>query len=81
MVLGVGGSSFETELARMTPMTHEIVPIGTGELQRRVEKAQRLMREQGIDALYLDTSTNLRYFAGIDLKLTERLHGAVIPAW
>jgi Xaa-Pro dipeptidase len=80
MVVGVGGSSFETELARMTPMSRDAVPIGTGEYQRRVEKAQRLMKEQGIDALYLDTSTNLRYFTGIELKLTERLHGAVIPA-
>ena len=63
----------------MTPMTREVVPIGTEEFQQRVEKAQRLMREQGVDALYLDTSTNLRYFTGIDLKLTERLHGAIIP--
>ncbi len=38
------------------------------------------MREQGVQALYLDTSTNLAYFTGIGLKLTERLHGAVIPA-
>ena len=37
------------------------------------------MREQGVDALYLDTSTNLRYFTGVALTLTERLHGAVIP--
>src|SRR3954452_20996707 len=80
MVLGVGGSSFEAELAGMTDMTKDIVKIGTEELQRRVEKAQALMREQGVDALYLDTSTNLRYFTGIELKLTERLHGAVIPA-
>src|SRR3954454_7267364 len=80
MVLGVGGASFETELARMAPMNREAVPIGTEEYRRRVEKAQQLMREQGVDALYLDTSTNLRYFTGIELKLTERLHGAVIPA-
>ena len=37
--------------------------------------------EQSVEALYLDTSTNLRYFTGIDPRsLTERLHGAVIPA-
>ena len=80
MVLGVGGSDFETELARMAPMTGGVEPIGTEELQRRVAKAQALMREQGVDALYLDTSTNLRYFTGIALGLTERLHGAIIPA-
>jgi Xaa-Pro dipeptidase len=80
MVQGVGGSSFEAELARMTSMTRDIKPITTEELQGRVARAQALMREQGVDALYLDTSTNLRYFTGIALGLTERLHGAVIPA-
>ncbi|MBV9782214.1 MAG: aminopeptidase P family protein [Acidisphaera sp.] len=80
MVLGVGGSTFEAELAAMTPMTGGATPIGQAELVRRVEQAQRLLRAQGIEALYLDTSTSLRYFAGIALNLTERLHGAVIPA-
>ena len=80
MVKGVGGSSFEAELARMTPMAAGAVPIAVPEYQARIARAQALMREQGIDALYLDTSTNLRYFTGIELKPTERLHGAVIPA-
>ena len=80
MVLGVGGSSFAAELGKMAPMTGDVVPISPEELQGRLAKAQALMRAQGVDALYLDTSTNLRYFTGIELKLTERLHGAVIPA-
>ena len=80
MVLGVGGSSFAAELAGMADMTASAKPIGVPEYQARIAKAQALMREQGIDALYLDTSTNLRYFTGIEPKLTERLHGAVIPA-
>ena len=79
MVIGVGGSTFAAELERMTPMTGGVTPISVGELKQRVQKAQRLMREQKIDALYLDTSTNLRYFTGVALNLTERLHGAVIP--
>lgn len=80
MTVGVGGSTFEAELARMSPMLDGVEPISVAELRGRVEKAQRLMREQGIQALYLDTSTSLQYFTGIALKLTERLHGAVIPA-
>lgn len=80
MVLGVGGSTFEAELARMEPMTAGVEPISTEELQARVAKAQSLLRAQGIQALYIDTSTNLRYFTGIELGLTERLHGAIIPA-
>ncbi len=80
MVQGVGGSSFAAELERMRPMIAGVQPIAVEEYQARIAKAQRLMREQGVDALYLDTSTNLRYFTGIALGLTERLHGAVIPA-
>ena len=80
MTAGVGGSSVEAELAKLTPMTSAAQPIGTAELTSRVDKAQRLMRDQGVHALYLDTSTNLAYFTGIGLKLTERLHGAIIPA-
>ena len=80
MTIGVGGSSFEAELARMTPMLEGVVPISEAELVGRVERAQALLREQGLQALYLDTSTSLAYFTGISLKATERLHGAVIPA-
>ena len=80
MVLGVGGSSFAAELEAMAPMTGGVQPIGEAEYRGRVARAQALMRQQGVEALYLDTSTNLRYFTGIELKLTERLHGAVIPA-
>ena len=80
MTAGVGGSSFEAELSRMTPLSHDAQPIQPAELTARIAKAQSLMREQGVHALYLDTSTNLAYFTGIGLKLTERLHGAVIPA-
>ena len=80
MVQGVGGSNFAVELDRLTPITAAVQPIEVAEYQARVARAQRLMRDQGVDALYLDTSTNLRYFTGIALGLTERLHGAVIPA-
>ena len=80
MTIGVGGSSFEAEFAKLSPMTDGIVPIAEAELRGRMHKAQALMRAQGVQALYLDTSTNLAYFTGVGLKLTERLHGAVIPA-
>jgi Xaa-Pro dipeptidase len=80
MTIGVGGSSFEAELAKLSNRLDGVPPIGVDELQLRVAKAQALMRAQGVQALYLDTSTNLAYFTGIGLKLTERLHGAIIPA-
>lgn len=79
MTIGVGGSSFEVELAKLKPMTDGVEPIAVGEFRQRIARAQALMREQGLQALYLDTSTSLAYFTGIQLGLSERLHGAVIP--
>ncbi|WP_108662896.1 M24 family metallopeptidase [Acuticoccus kandeliae] len=79
MTIGVGGSTAEAELAKMSDMTKGIVPIDNAERFDRVARAQALMREQGISALYLDTSVNLNYFTGLNLKPTERLHGAILP--
>ncbi len=79
MTIGVGGSSFEAELAKLKPMTDGVEPIAVAEFRQRIAKAQTLMREQGLQALYLDTSTSLAYFTGIQLGPSERLHGAVIP--
>ena len=79
MTLGVGGSTPEAEFAAMEDMAKGIEPIGVAEHEARIARAQALMREKGIDALYLDTSANLFYFTGLKLKATERLHGAVIP--
>lgn len=79
MTKGVGGSTAQEEFARMRNMTADIVEIGNEERLARIARAQELMREQGVAALYLDTSVNLFYFTGLNLKPTERLHGAVIP--
>jgi len=49
-------------------------------LRARVAKAQSIMRQQGIEALHLDSSASCFYFTGLRFKLTERLHGVVLPA-
>jgi Xaa-Pro dipeptidase len=54
-------------------------PIANDEYLARIAKAQTLMREHGIQALYLDASTSLYYFTGVRFRASERLHGAVIP--
>lgn len=79
MTIGVGGSDAETELAGMTPDLDKPQGIPIEEYRMRRSRAQALMREQGVAALYLDTSPNLAYFTGLSLKQSERLHGAVLP--
>lgn len=49
-------------LARLKPMTDGIVPISDAERQGRVEKARRLMIDNGIDAICLEGGTSLVYY-------------------
>jgi Xaa-Pro dipeptidase len=79
MTKGVGGSTIEAELSRMRSMREGVEPIGKQEYLKRIANAQSIMREKGINALYLDASTSTFYFTGVRLKGSERLHGAVIP--
>ena len=61
-------------------MTNDVVPITVEEIKTRVKKAQRLMQEQGLDALLLDAGTSLKYFTGISWGASERPMVVVIPA-
>src|SRR5947209_7891443 len=80
MTVGVGGSTAEAELAAMKHMRGDVPPIGADERLRRIARAQTIMRERGIDALYLDVSSSMTYFTGLKFRRTERMHSAVLPA-
>ncbi len=80
MTIGVGGSTAEAELAAMVSLRGNVPPIGDAQRAERIERAQRLMRDSGVDALWLDVSASLTYFTGLRLRRSERLHGAVLPA-
>jgi len=78
MTLGVGGSSAEIELAKLTDMTTDISPISVSEFEARIKNAQKIMAENNIDAMYLNAGTNLYYFTGTRWYASERMVGAVI---
>jgi Xaa-Pro dipeptidase len=80
MTLGIGGTSAEAALAGLRPMLDGAAPIALPEYRERIARAQALMREQGIAALYLHAGTNLRYFTGLIWRGSERLVGALLPA-
>jgi Xaa-Pro dipeptidase len=80
VTLGVGGSTAEKELAGLKNLRGDVPPIGLAERLARVDRAQALMRERGIDALWLDVSSSLTYFTGLRMRRTERAHGAILPA-
>ncbi len=63
----------------LSNMTEDALPISVDERLDRVEKAQRLMREAGVDALLLEAGSALIYFTGVRWWRSERFTGAVIP--
>lgn len=61
-------------------LTDDVIPISLQERLSRIEKAQRLMAENNINALILDSGTSLEYFTGISWWPSERTMVAIIPA-
>lgn len=78
MTLGVGGSTAEIELAKISDMTVGVQPIQKEEYQQRIQKAAHLMREQNIVATYINAGTNLYYFTGTKWNASERMVGAIL---
>ena len=72
--------SFEQSLAEFYNIAAAIPPISAEELNARIAKLQGLMKDRGVKAVYLDTSTSLTYFTAMTLGASERLHGAIIPS-
>ena len=80
MTIGVGGSTTELELAKLTNMTAEVTAISEAEYQQRINKAQQIMKANNIAATYVNAGTNLYYFTGTRWYASERMVGAIIPA-
>ena len=63
----------------LKPVTSQIVPITDDERRARLAKAQRLMGENRMDAVFFDGGTSLHYFTGMHWGNSERLMGMVLP--
>jgi len=73
-------------VASLRPMTDGVSSITTEEHRERIARAQKLLRESGLDALVLASGTSLTYFTGARWGQSERLFAAVLtregePAW
>lgn len=67
-------------IAALQPMTAGIVPISVDERHARIAKAQKLMAEQKIDAIFLEGTASCFYYAAMRWGQSERTFGVVIPA-
>lgn len=64
--------------ATATPIA-EAAPITQEERRARLSKAQGLLREAGLGALFVEAGSSLVYFTGIKWWRSERLTAAIIP--
>lgn len=63
----------------LKPMTDGIVPITNQERLGRIEKARRLMAENDIQALYMESGTSMFYFTGVRWGNSERMFALLVP--
>jgi Xaa-Pro dipeptidase len=67
-------------IRRLRRMTDNVVPITLEERKSRIEKAQKLMRDQRIDAIYIEPGSSMFYYTGMRWGTSERMFALVIPA-
>jgi Xaa-Pro dipeptidase len=63
----------------LKPIAGDALPIAPAERVRRIAKAQRLMREQGLGSILIEPGASLDYFTGVQWWRSERLTAALIP--
>lgn len=71
-------TDFQQSLDGFSPVSAPT--ISDAELKARMAALQARMARQGVGAVWLDASSSLTYFTGLSLGLSERIHGALIPA-
>ena len=74
------GSDLPEPIRNLQPYPGEYTPISDEERVGRLEQAQRLMTDNGIDAIFLDAGTSMFYYTGVRWGQSERMFGMVIPA-
>jgi len=67
-------------IRRLRRMTDGVVPISLDERKARIEKARKLMRDNRIDALYIEPGSSMFYYTGMQWGTSERMFAMVIPA-
>ncbi|MEP6491509.1 MAG: Xaa-Pro peptidase family protein [bacterium] len=82
----VGSDGFVVPTGANIPVANALlgqagaVAITDAERHARVEKARKLMTENGIAAIFLEGGTSMFYFTGVHWGNSERTFGVVIPA-
>ena len=85
-IFGANTSTFDKEamipkaIRDLQPMLSGIVPITVEERKQRIAKAQNLMQQEKMDAIFIEGTTSCFYYTGMRWGQSERTFGVVIPA-
>jgi Xaa-Pro dipeptidase len=79
---GEGGTGAQApdSIRALKPFPGHAVPISDDERRTRIEKARRLMTENGLGAIVLEPGTSMSYYVNVRWGLSERPFLLVIPA-
>ena len=72
--------SLPESIRQLRRMTAGVVPITLDERNARIEKARQLMKQNRIDAIYIEPGSSMFYFTGIRWGTSERMFAMVLPA-
>ena len=72
-------ASVPEPISKLRRMTDGIVPITLDERRARIEKARQLMKQHGIDAIYVEPGSSMFYYTGMRWGTSERMFAVVIP--
>src|SRR5215207_8479911 len=75
-----GVQSAPAPIAALKPLPGRAVPITDDERRARIEKARRLMGDNGLGAIILEPGTSMNYFVNVRWGTSERPFLLVIPA-
>jgi Xaa-Pro dipeptidase len=70
----------EPDTSDLQRITGDARPISVAEREGRIDRARRLMRAHGIDAILIEPGASLVYFTGIDWWRSERLTAGILFA-
>ncbi|MEO6400499.1 MAG: aminopeptidase P family N-terminal domain-containing protein, partial [Vicinamibacteria bacterium] len=81
-----GGATLPEPIAALKPMLDGVTPISMDERKARIAKAQKLLADNGMQALIMASGTSLDYFTSARWGISERFFGCIItregdPAW
>jgi Xaa-Pro dipeptidase len=75
----VDAAAVPAAIQALKPMTDGIVQITEDERRARIAKAQKLMSDAKLDAVFMEGTTSCYYFTGMRWGQSERTFGVVIP--